>query len=268
MKNQRTKGKCIAQSVFSLIGALLVAFVCVAAFSTELKYLFGKATDINDMLEDGGSPEKGEYVSVGVDAVFDWYAETQYKINGIIPAGSKQHCIMWLDDDSIISLTVKGKKNIEKIDKIIEGTQDCLYGTSDTLPSRIVFEGKVTDIGSEVKQYYNEVVLGSGYTIHYLTIDTTYSKTSIIIYGVVFLLIIGGFIASFISGIRGVKKLKEAESATSGLSQSYSAQSYNGQGYNMQGYNGQGYNAQSYNGQNYNSQGYNGQDYNGSNYNG
>lgn len=263
MKNQRTKGKCIAQSILSLIAALLVTLLCVAAFSTELKYLFGKPTNINDMLAENGAPEKGEYVSVGVDAVFDWYAETNYKINGVIPAGSKQHCIMWLDDDSIISLTVKGKKNIEKIDNIIEGTESYLNGTSDRLPSRIIFEGKVTELGSEVKQYYNDVVLGSGYTIHYLTIDTTYSKTSIIIYGLIFLLIIGGLIASFISGIRGVKKLKEAESAAAGLSQSYRGQGYNGQGYNMQGYNGQDYNAQTYNGQ-----GYNGQDYNGQNYNG
>ena len=243
MKKEKTKGGYILQSVASLIVALLIALVLIAAGSDDLKYLFGKAENMNNVLAEGG-PEKGEYVSVGVDAVVDWYAETTYKINGIIPAGSKWHCLIWLDDDSFISLSVKGKKNKDIINGLINDTEKYMNYQTDELPAPVVFEGKITSIGSEVDEYYDDAIRYYGITgmeVHYLTIDTSYSKTSIIIYGIISLAIIGAFIGAFIGGIKGVKRLKAAERLASSSAQNYNTYgtdpNYNAQYDNSQTYN-------------------------------
>ena len=259
MKKEKTKGGYIAQSVVSLIAAILIALLLFAAFSDDIKYLFGKAENMNEALAEG-EPEKGEYVSVGVDALVDWYAETTYKINGVIPAGSKWHCLIWLDDDSFISLTIKGKKNKDIINGLINDTEKYLNYETEELPSPVVFEGKVTSIGTEVDEYYDDAIRYYGITgseVHYLTIDTTYSKTSIIIYGIIFLAIIGMFIGLFIGGIKGAKRLKAAQNLAASSSQNYNQQGFNGnQTYNTYGadpnYNAQNYNTQYDNGQSYN----------------
>lgn len=242
MKKEKTKGGYILQSVVSLLAALLIALLLFAAFSDDIKYLFGKAKNLNSVLAEG-EPEKGEYVSVGVDAVVDWYAETNYKINGVIPAGSKWHCVVWLDDESFISLTVKGKKNKDIINGLINDTEKFLNYQTEALPSPVVFEGKITSIGSEVDEYYDEALRYYGITgqeVHYLTIDTTYSKTSIIIYGIIFLAIIGMFIGMFIGGIKGAKRLKAAEGLAASAPQNYNQQGFgSGQTYNTYD-NGQG----------------------------
>lgn len=254
MKNQKTKGGYVLQSVVSLIAALLIALILFAAFSDDLKYLFGKAENMNTVLAEGG-PEKGQYVSVGVDAVVDWYAETTYKINGIIPAGSKWHCLIWLDDDSFISLSVKGKKNKDIINKLINDTEKYMNYQADELPAPVVFEGKVTSIGSEVDKYYNDALRREQLydrEVHYLTIDTSYSKTSIIIYGIIFLAIIGGLICAFIGGIKGVKRLKAAEKLAASATPGYNQQGFGGsQGYSTYGTD-PNYNAQYDNNQDYN----------------
>ena len=123
-----------------------------------------------------------------------------------------------------------------------------------------MFEGKVTSIGTEVDEYYDDAIRYYGITgseVHYLTIDTTYSKTSIIIYGIIFLAIIGMFIGLFIGGIKGAKRLKAAQNLAASSSQNYNQQGFNGnQTYNTYGadpnYNAQNYNTQYDNGQSYN----------------
>ena len=50
MKKEKTKGGYIAQSVVSLIAAILIALLLFAAFSDDIKYLFGKAENMNEVL--------------------------------------------------------------------------------------------------------------------------------------------------------------------------------------------------------------------------
>ncbi|MBQ9610164.1 MAG: hypothetical protein IJV15_12070, partial [Lachnospiraceae bacterium] len=131
--------------VCGLFAVLLVGFG-IFNLIKHADYYFGSAKNIDDMLA-AGNVEKDEYVSIGVDAVFDWYAETTHKVNGI-PTGKEQHCIVWLSNGDIISLTVKGKKNYNKIDEIIDATwaawDDETGMTGFHTP--VVFEGKITNI--------------------------------------------------------------------------------------------------------------------------
>lgn len=176
------KKKSIGWNIFAVVvlTVLLVAYLVI-----DGGYMIDSTPqNINEMIEENGEPVKGEYVSVGVDAVLDWYAETEHRINGIIPVGTDMHCLVWLDDNSFISLTVKGNKNIEKIEKIIDETYAYMCYETDYLPTPVVFKGRISTIDSEVSRYYEDalnawgisVSSDAGLTIYRLDIDTTQTK--------------------------------------------------------------------------------------------
>lgn len=85
MAAKNTGKKSIAGNIIWI----LVTGVILAIYIATHAMCFGKPKDVNEMLLEGDSPEEGDYVSINVDGVFDWYAETEYKINGFIPAGTK-----------------------------------------------------------------------------------------------------------------------------------------------------------------------------------
>ena len=214
-KRMKQKKQSVLGGVLTLVISVLIG---VFLISSEGDYMFGEAKDFYEMLEDEGEPVKGEYVTLNVDAVVDWYAETQHKINGIIPAGSEQHCLVWLDNDAFISLTVKGKENIAKIDDLIDDTYAFLSYETDYLPSGVTFEGRLTNVGSEVSQYYNDVLrlweidTTEGMEIYYLTIDTTQTKGVLFI---VLALVVVFALAGVVMIVTAVKSKKEAKAFAS-----------------------------------------------------
>ena len=153
-----------------------------------------------------------------MDACLGNYAETQHKINGIIPAGKEEHYIVWLDNNAALSITVKNKKTINKLNSIIDDTWDYLDGVSDTLPSSITIEGQVNTMDSELKGYYDDYLedmgfADSGFPIYYVTVDNTDTRaTGWLIVGV--LLVIGiGCLVGMISIIKAIKREKAAAEA-------------------------------------------------------
>lgn len=199
-----------------VIAIILFAILGVFLFIINSDYLIGEPQDFYEMVEDGRNPEKGEYVSINVDAVVDWYAETSYKINGFIPAGKEQHCLVWLDNNAFISLTVKGKENIANIDDIIDGTQSFLYGETEVFPEGEKFVGKLSTIDPEVAKYYNEIldmyeIVDDGeITVYQLTIDASDTKLSIWIYIGIMAIIDIVCIVSLVVLIKRRKNEKEA----------------------------------------------------------
>ncbi len=220
----KSKGGCIATIILlSLISLLLVGFGIMNLIAHG-DYYFGHAKDINDMTADGAQPQKGEYVQVGVDVCFDWYAETTHKVNGI-PTGKEQHCVIMLENGDIMSLTVKGKKNYKKIDEVIDATWDYMYDETGkkTLHAPVIFEGKITSVGSEVSKYYRDYMSDLsdgfndawGYRPNYyeLTIDTTDNKWSTLGWYIGGALLVALFIFGIVSSKKTLKALKMADKA-------------------------------------------------------
>ncbi len=210
--------------VMYIIFFIVFAAVAVIYGISEGSFIFGgKPQNINEMIEEHGEPQKGEYVTIGVDAVVGWYAETKYKINGFIPAGSKQHALVWLDNGAFMSMSFKGKKNIEIVDDIIDDTYSYLMYASDTLPQPVEFVGKITTIDSKVSQYYDEILdyweisPVDGLEVYYLDIDTTNTKGFAIFMLVFFVFLAVVFLALAIKGIKDNKAAKLA-AATSYVS--------------------------------------------------
>lgn len=206
-----------AGQVIVLAMCMLLMFVMAfVMFVGDSDYLLGKeARDVMDYADDGVAPPKGIHIKVNVDACLGNYAETQHKINGIIPAGKEEHYIVWLDNNAALSITVKNKKTINKLNSIIDDTWDYLDGVSDTLPSSITIEGQVNTMDSELEGYYDDYLedmgfADSGFPIYYVTVDNTDTRaTGWLIVGV--LLVIGiGCLIGMISVIKAIKREKAA----------------------------------------------------------
>ena len=209
-----------AGQVIVLAMCMLLMFVMAfVMFVGDSDYLLGKeARDVMDYADDGVAPPKGIHIKVNVDACLGNYAETQHKINGIIPAGKEEHYIVWLDNNAALSITVKNKKTINKLNSIIDDTWDYLDGVSDTLPSSITIEGQVNTMDSELEGYYDDYLedmgfADSGFPIYYVTVDNTDTRaTGWLIVGV--LLVIGiGCLIGMISIIKAIKREKAAAEA-------------------------------------------------------
>ncbi len=162
------------------IAVILIGLLMVLYIVTQKDFLFAsEPTDIMDLIEEDGEATKDAYVSVGVDGVVEHYAEMKHSINGIIPIGTDDYYLLWLDDGSFISLTAKGKKNTEKLQKLMNDTHSYIYGQSEFLPDKVEFKGRISTMDSEIEGYYKdalylwEISESDGLTIHYVTIDTT-----------------------------------------------------------------------------------------------
>lgn len=185
MNKKNEGGSVVLFAIFMVLFAVLAVIMLVG----NAGYLFGSAKDLDEMIETEGEPVKGEFVTLDVDLVFDWYAEMEYKINGIIPAGTERYCLVYMEDiDAFISLTVKGKDNYKIIDDIISDSERYMNDVYAELPEAVTFEGKLTAIDPEVKEYYDDLQYdfnlyysAYGWTPEFyeLTIDTTETKGSI-----------------------------------------------------------------------------------------
>ncbi len=170
-----------------IFGILLLA---VAAFTVLMnaELIFGQnVSNINKLLEQGTLESNVDsYIEIKIDAVFENFAETTHKTNGIT-TGKDQHYIVWLDDDSVIAVSVKNKKLVSELERIMDETWDYLDEKTDSLTQNTIeVKGKLRKMNTEMRKYYDEHLdyIGlkeAGFNIHYLQVDCTSSRTTYII---------------------------------------------------------------------------------------
>lgn len=176
------KKPIIASVIILLVFGALTIFLTIYTMDR----LLGKDVDFYKLIENNDpSSMKGKYVSLHVDGVLGNYAEMQHKINGIIPAGTDQYYVVWLDNDYVISLKVKSKDTINKLEEITDDTWDYIDEKRNDLPDGIVVKGTIGTTDSKIEPFYKEAlgklgVLDSDSITkpYYLTIDITEDRTS------------------------------------------------------------------------------------------
>ena len=160
-KNQNKKGGAVLSLV---IGIIFVLFAGIL-FIGDMDYLLGgKAKDLNEIAANV-RPQKDDHVRTDSYLVLGNFAETQHKINGIIPVGKEQHYAIVLGDDNmtdiseakVIVLTVKNKKTIEKLDEL---ANDDSANFSDAF----AIEGQIRTLDPEISGYYRDALSDSGIT--------------------------------------------------------------------------------------------------------
>ena len=160
-KNQNKKGGAVLSLV---IGIIFVLFAGIL-FIGDMDYLLGgKAKDLNEIAANV-CPQKDDHVRTDSYLVLGNFAETQHKINGIIPVGKEQHYAIVLGDDNmtdiseakVIVLTVKNKKTIKKLDELANNDY---ANFSDAF----AIEGQIRTMDPEIAGYYRDALSDSGIT--------------------------------------------------------------------------------------------------------
>lgn len=186
---RQTKGGLKASGIiYLLIGIVCVVIGIITLIANSSYMIKGECLEMDDYLESGVYPV-GEYVKMDVHSLLGNYAETKHTTNGI-PTGTDQYYVLWLDNDTFISIKVKSKKDIETLNKIVDETW-----SSDDWYSTTSFEatGKLKNISnSELRGFYNDFFdefceymgiekseLTSQFTIKEIEIDCTDSRSSL-----------------------------------------------------------------------------------------
>ena len=152
-------------AVVSLVCGIIFVLLAIVCFIGDMDYLLGgKAKDLNEIAANV-CPQKDDHVRTDSYLVLGNFAETQHRINGIIPAGKEQHYAIVLGDDDmedisdakVIVLTVKNKKTIEKLDEL---ANDDYADFSDA----IAIEGQIRTMDPEIAGYYRDALRDSGIT--------------------------------------------------------------------------------------------------------
>lgn len=206
---KETKKKMIA------LIAVIIVFVAFGSIYLAYKaeYIFGgEPRDIMSAMPKNGS-RSTEHVTMNINAVVANYAYTKHRINGIIPFGTDQHYIIWLEDGSVVSVKVKNKKTIRKLDAMIDATWDYIQGKTTTLPEPIKVQGQLSYIEYEIQNYYKKTLNDIGFTesglpIHYIEVDLTETKGRAI-FLTAFMYVMAGLCAwSLVKTIKERKKYK------------------------------------------------------------
>ena len=217
---RQTKGSLKASGILYLVIGIVCVAIGILILACNAGYMIkGECLELEDYFDSGVYPE-GEYVSLNVNSVLGTYAETKHTTNGI-PTGKDLYYVLFLDDNSFISLKVKDKGDIKKIDKICDDT----WASDDWCTSEpLKVTGKLKTISnSEIRGFYGEFFdefcsamgitrsdLESEFTIRELDLDITDSRGSL--WGIFAILCGIGVIAALV-GLASLKKAKHFEDA-------------------------------------------------------
>jgi len=190
-----------------VISVILFTAIVVVLVVVNAGIFFGQPKNLYDEIAEKGEPVKGDYVELEANMILGEYAETEYRIQGIIPAGKVYHYVAMLNDGSVISISFRGKKLKEEIDKIVSNTES-FYMTGDvsSLGDSVTLKGKLETVAGEQGTYYTNALFGyyDG-EIYRVSIDTTV-KGSMLIFVIIFAVIDIGCIIGLVAAIKEKKK--------------------------------------------------------------
>ncbi|MDD6401414.1 MAG: hypothetical protein PUG10_07390 [Lachnospiraceae bacterium] len=205
----KTKSNYVAATVLSFFVAVLALFLGFILFVSDMDYLLkGEYIDVNSRIEDGASIDAGDRVGVDVTGVLMKYGQTKHTVY-FIPVGKEYHYVALIGDNAIMSITVKGKKNLGIVDENMQAVSNSFI--TGEMPASIHLEGKVTNLSGEKLKYYKQalnalgVKSGDGLDVYHLDIDTTSTKLTAW-GGVLFCVLFA--IAMIILGIKNKKSAK------------------------------------------------------------
>ena len=210
MNQKKASGGWITliMGILFIVGSLAILF-------GNYEMIFGSnVSNINKLLREGSLDSNvGSYVEADFDAILENFAETTHKVN-FIPVGKDQHYLAWMDDESFMAVSVKGKV-VKEFERVMEETWNFLESDDAKLTDTPVHvKGKLVKLTGDLKKYYDEALdswgIDSTYDIHYYAIDCTSSQL-ILIAGVGILLALGAImLIAFASNRRAIRDAKLA----------------------------------------------------------
>jgi uncharacterized membrane protein len=196
----------------TILGALCFAFVAGLLYNVYCSngHLFDDGIEYFYDKEDSWHAFNGRYVRIPVDSAFEWYAGTSIDDTGeLVMSGKTASCMIWLDSDAFMSLTIDNEEDFEALNNIIEETaafvDDQDSGELET--ESIYFEGQLkrpssTDLAAYKKQFENLMAdwgfTADDYYLYELTLDTTADRSTIKITTIVYIVLAALFLITVI----------------------------------------------------------------------
>lgn len=177
----RAKNEKMSSIVFMIIiGPILILGGIYVFFSNASYYIFGKTYDLDQMIRNNESWPVDKFGTLTVNSCLGNYAETKHMINGIIPAGKDEHYILFLEDDTFVSVSVKGKKNIDALERVTDETWESedFYAAAPVALTGIIRTGS----SYEIRGYYKDALEQLGVdtedsnVVRWVTFDATETR--------------------------------------------------------------------------------------------
>ncbi len=179
-----SKGKSVISKILLTILGLILIVVGVATFVTDSSYLVGGKTEgeVNEMLfnNEDLSDYEDKYLSIDIYGNLGKFAETNHTVN-LIPTGTDNHYVVWLDDGSFMAVTAPKKMSSQFDAQEEEVWAYINYETEDFPETPIRLAGKMERLTGELYSYYDEALQDIGvtpaeYEVRYYTISGAESR--------------------------------------------------------------------------------------------
>lgn len=176
MKGKKNKGE--ESFSIGLWGTILFTAMMVIYFIIANDVLFDRHQGFYEKESEVGI-KKDDYLSLRVKRVLGNYAETRH-YSSFIPTGTDRFYIVLLDNDEIISLTVKETRDIIKLDNLSKQTwANNQNGEVGLDVAGITFKGTIKTIDPKILDYYEDALNRIGISesnmrkIYWVTLDAT-----------------------------------------------------------------------------------------------
>lgn len=203
---------------------LIISILCFVLFGACIFFLrgllFGGVAASYEEAALNKEAYKDQWITYDVVACLGEYAEateTQY----FIPTGHEYYYLIWMEDGSIMPLSVSKKADREYLDALTDATYDYIDGKTKMIEMEPrTFVGTVKNQKSEAVGYYNELLNyleiseADGWVIRYTLLDCTSTRLGTIgLVAAVTMIPVLGIVVSIVSMNKNKKKYEHPEDA-------------------------------------------------------
>lgn len=188
----------------------IISVLCLTLFGTCTFFLrnllFGDVVATYEQAEPNRSAYTDKWISYEVVACLGCYAEST-ETYAFIPTGHEYFYIIWMEDGSVMPLSVSKKADREYLDALTDATYDYIDGKTKMIEMEPkTFIGTVSTQDSEIAGYYRdslnylEITETDGWVIRTVLLECSKSRASyLILVGAVMMIPVLGITVTIIN---------------------------------------------------------------------
>ena len=204
------------------VKTLIISIFCLILFGACAFYfrnlMFGGIAATYEQAEPNRSEYNEKWISYEVVACLGEFAEGEESY-AFIPVGHEYYYLIWMEDGSIMPLSVSKKADKEYLDALTEATYDYIDGTTRMIEMEPrTFVGTVSSLDSDAAPYYKdalrymEINEADGWVVRNTQLDCSKTRTSyLLLVGAVMIIPVLGITSSVITAKKEKRKKENPE---------------------------------------------------------
>lgn len=203
----------------STVRLAVVSVICLILFGGCAFFfrnlMFGGIAATYEEAEPNRSEYHDKWISYEAVACLGMFAEGEESY-AFIPVGHEYYYLIWMEDGSIMPLSVSKKADREYLDALTEATYDYIDGNTRMIEMEPrTFTGTVSSLDSDVVKYYKEALTyleiseADGWVIRNTQLDCSKTRASyLLLIGAVLMIPVIGIVSTVVN-LKKEKKKKE-----------------------------------------------------------